>query len=199
MEDKKLEIIERATSVYMRNGIKSVTMEDLARELGISKKTIYKYFEDKNHLVRSIIASKISFEKEMCQNCRDLSDNAIEEMIAVNKSVVENIGQINPSVFYDLQKYHIDAWKIIDDHKWNFVLDMMIENIKRGINEGIYRTDLNHEIIGRQYVVSTDMIMNPDIFPWPTFKIDSLFSEITRFQLNGMANEKGRLILNKAL
>lgn len=199
MEDKKLEIIERATSVYMRNGIKSVTMEDLARELGISKKTIYKYFEDKNHLVRSIIASKISFEKEMCQNCRDLSDNAIEEMIAVNKSVVENIGQINPSVFYDLQKYHIDAWKIIDDHKWNFVLDMMIENIKRGINEGIYRTDLNHEIIGRQYVVSTDMIMNPDIFPWPTFKIDSLFSEIMRFQLNGMANEKGRLILNKAL
>ncbi len=199
MEDKKTEIIDRTSAVYMRNGIKSVTMDDLARELGISKKTIYKHFEDKDDLVFSIIKKKISEEKQMCQISRDQSSNAIEEMIAVNKSVVENIGQINPSVFYDLQKYHIDSWKIIDNHKWNFVLEMMINNINRGKNEGVYRDDINPEIIGRQYVVSTDMIMNPEIFPWPAFKVDNLFNEIMRFQLNGMVNEKGRIILNKAL
>ncbi len=199
MEEKKAEIIERTTMVYMRNGIKSVTMDDLARELGISKKTIYKHFEDKDHLVCSIIENKIKMEKEMCNNCTTASENALEEMLAVSKSVVENIGNINPSVFYDLQKYHIDAWKIIDEHKWNFVLQMMIENIKRGIDENIYRSDLNFEIIGRQYVVATDMIMNHEIYPWPTFKIDELFEEVMRFQLNGMVNENGRKILNKAL
>ncbi len=199
MENKKHEIIERATMVYMRNGIKSVTMDDLARELGISKKTIYKFFEDKNHLVRSIIKNKIEMEKVMCENCSFASINAIDEMIAVNKSVVENIGNINPSVFYDLQKYHADAWKLIDDHKWNYVLQMMKNNIKRGIDEGIYRSNLDIEIIGRQYVVATDTIMNPDIFPWPTFKIDELFEELMRFQLNGMVNENGRKILKEAI
>ena len=174
-------------------------MDDLARELGISKKTIYKYFDDKDHLVYSILENKIEMEKETCHGCTVNSENAVEEMIAVSKSVIENIGNINPSVFYDLQKYHIDAWKIINDHKWDYVLNMMMTNIKRGIEEKIYRSDINEEIIGRQYVVVTDMIMNPDIFPWPTFKIDELFDEVIRFQLNGMVNEAGRKILNKAL
>lgn len=199
MEGKKDEIIERTTMVYMRNGIKSVTMDDLARELGISKKTIYKYFDDKDHLVCTIIENKVKIDETMCKTCTVSSKDAIDEMLAVSRSVVEHIGNINPSVFYDLQKYHIDAWKIINDHKWNFVLRMMKKNIERGIEENIYRSDLNIEIIGRQYIVTTDMIMNPEIFPWPTFKIDELFEEVMRFQLNGMVNENGRTILNKTL
>ena len=103
------------------------------------------------------------------------------------------------SFFLDLQKHFPEAWGIIKRHKWDFVLATIQENIKRGISEGLYRKDINPIIIGRQYVVSMDMIMNPEIFPWSEFRFEDLFTEVMRFQLNGMANEKGRELLKKTL
>ncbi len=199
MDEKKLEMLERATSVYMKYGIKSVTMDDLARELGISKKTIYKLFKDKNELIAEMIRMKVEMEQAVCCNCTIQSENAIDDLLQITKLVTENIGNINPTVFFDLKKYHPDAWAIIERHKWEFVLETITNNIKRGIEEGIYRKEINPTIIGRMYVVSIDMIMNPEIFPWPEFQFEDLFREIVRFQLNGMANEEGQKLLKKAL
>ena len=128
MDEKRLEILERATSVYMKFGIKSVTMDDLARELGISKKTIYKYFDDKNDLVKSIIEMKVEMDRAVCINCQQQSENAIDGLINVSKFVVEHVGNVNPTVFYDLQKYYKEAWKIMEKHKWEFVLSMIRQN-----------------------------------------------------------------------
>jgi len=123
MDEKKLEILERAAAVYMKYGIKSVTMDDLARELGISKKTIYKFFSDKNELVSAIISMKVEMEQAVCSGCAQHAENAIESMMSVTKVVTENIGNINPTVFYDLEKYHSEAWGVIEKHKWSFVLN----------------------------------------------------------------------------
>ena len=199
MDEKRLEILERVSIIYMKYGIKSITMDDLARELAISKKTIYRYFKDKNQLVHSIIEMKIKMDQAICTNNAQQSISAIEEMFSVMRFVMENIGNINPTVFYDLQKYHPHTWKVIEDHKWIFVLNMITKNIERGIKEGVYRKNLITTIIAKQYVVSTDMIMNPSIFPWPEFQFDVLFKEIMEFQLNGMVNEKGRILLSKSL
>ena len=139
MDEKKLEILERASAVYMKFGIKSVTMDDLSRELGVSKKTIYKYFADKNDLVKLIIEMKVQMDQAVCINCSNQSENAIEDLINVSKFVIEHVGNVNPTVFYDLQKHYKDAWNIIEKHKWEFVLSMIKDNIERGIKEGIYR------------------------------------------------------------
>lgn len=199
MDEKRLEILERVSSIYMKYGIKSITMDDLARELAISKKTIYLYFKDKNQLVHAIIEMKITMEQAICTNNAQQSTSAIDEMFLVTRSVMENMGNINPTVFYDLQKFHPQTWRIIEDHKWVFVLNMITNNIERGINEGVYRKNLITSIIARQYVASIDMTMNVAIFPWPAFQFDVLFKEIMKFQLNGMANEKGRILLSKSL
>lgn len=199
MDEKALEILERATQVYMKYGIKSVTMDDLARELTISKKTIYKYFSDKPELVKAMIDMKMEMDQAICANSAQQSENAILEMLDISKFVIENIGSINPTVFYDLQKFYPEAWKVIEEHKWGFVLNMITVNIKRGIKEGLYRENLNPKIIGKQYVVATDMITNSNVFPWPEFKFEELFKEIMRFQLNGLVNDQGRKFLKEAI
>lgn len=199
MDEKRLEILERASAVFMKYGIKSVTMDDLSRELGMSKKTIYKYFTDKNDLVKAIIELKVEMEKAVCLNCQQQSENAIDNLITLSQLVVEHIGNINPTVFYDLSKHFPDAWTYLQNYKWEFVLNLTRENIERGIKEGIYREDLDVEIISRIYVGTTDFILGGEVFAWPEFKFQEVFQEFIQFTIRGMANEKGIKYLNNRL
>lgn len=199
MDEKKIELLERSAQVFMRLGIKSVTMDDLARELGVSKKTFYKYFDDKTALVNEIIGFKIQLDQSLCQGAACDCENAIAELFQVSRLVIEHIGNINPSVFYDLKKFYPEASDMLDKHKWNFVLNMIKANISRGIAEGIYRENLDVEVISRLYVASSDIIISGQIFQWPEFKFDRLFTEFFRFQVRGLANDKGIEYLKKQL
>lgn len=199
MEEKRTEILERASVVFMKNGIRSVTMSDLAKELGISKKTIYKYFEDKNDLIYSIIELKIEMDKALCTNCSSQAHNAIEDLYALSKFIVEQIGNVNPNVFYDLKKYHSEAWQIINTHKWDFVLSMILKNIQRGKKEGLYRKEMDEQIISRLYIGATELIVSGGVFPWPDFKFEHLFSEMIHFHIKGMINEKGEQYLKQRI
>lgn len=199
MDEKKLEILERASAVYLKFGIKSVTMDDLARELSISKKTIYKYFNDKNDLVKSIIEMKVEMDSAVCSNTALQADNAIDELITVSQLVIEQFNNFNPSVFFDIQKFHKEAWDIIVQHKATFVFNMIKQNIERGIEEKIYRENLNPKIAAKLYVASSDAAMNSEIFPWPDFKFQDVFIEMIRLHINGMANDTGRAYLKQKL
>ncbi len=199
MDEKKLEILERASAVYLKFGIKSVTMDDLARELSISKKTIYKYFNDKNDLVKSIIEMKVQMDSAVCSNTSLQADNAIDELIQVSQVVIEQFNDFNPTVFFDIQKFHKEAWDIIVQHKASFVLNMIKQNIERGIKEKIYRENLNPMIAAKLYVASSDASMNSEMFPWPEFKFQEIFIEMIRLHINGMANDTGRAYLKQKL
>ena len=199
MDEKKLEIIERASFVYMKYGVKSVTMDDLARELGTSKKTIYKYFKDKQELINEIISIKVEMDSSVCGNCIQKSENAIDELIKISQLVIEQFRNVNPTVFFDLRKYHPDAWSKIEEHKWKFVRTIIYENVERGMRENIYRNDLNPDIIANLYVSTTDNVMNGEIFPWPAYKFQEVFFEMIQLYINGMSNDKGKAYLKKRL
>ena len=191
MDQKKLELLERSSAVFMKYGLKSVTMDDLCREIGVSKKTIYKYFEDKNALVMTIIQFKIELDKQACKICVNSADNAIESLVNISKIVIEQLGNVNPSVFLDLRKHYPAAWKLMKDHKWEFVLDNIRENIIRGKSENLYRENLNPEIISRYYVSSMDTIMDGQVYPYPEFKTDEILAEVLKFHIRGLANDDG--------
>lgn len=192
MDKKKLDIIERSSLIYLKYGIKSVTMDDLANHLGISKKTIYKYFEDKNDLLNTMIKRTLNFEEKMCFKIQSHSDNALEALIQISRMVIERLNNVNPAIFYDLQKHHNEAWQILEKHKWDFVLSAINANIKRGIEEKYYRDNLNVEIISRLYIATIDTIMNPEIYKWPEFQFQELYKEIMCFQFHGLVNENGK-------
>jgi TetR/AcrR family transcriptional regulator, cholesterol catabolism regulator len=199
MELKQLEIIERSTQLFLRYGVKSVTMDDVAKELGVSKKTLYVHFNDKNELVKAILRAKIQLDRDFCCLKRQEAENAIDELFQISKFVLEQVGNINPVVFYDLKKYHPEGWQIMVEHKWGFILNSIRENIDRGIKEGIYRDNLDKEIVARLYVASTDVIMGGEVFPWPEFRFDQVFIETLRFHIRGMANEKGMNYLKERI
>lgn len=192
MDKKKLDIIERSSLIFLKYGIKSVTMDELASQLGMSKKTIYKYFEDKNELINTIIERSLNFEEKMCFKIQGKSENALEALVEISRMVIQRLNNVNPTIFFDLQKHHNDAWQTLEKHKWNFVLDVIRSNINRGINEKLYRDDLNVEVIARLYISTIETIMNPEIYDWPNFQFQELFKEIMRFQFHGLVNENGR-------
>ena len=92
--------------------------------------------------------------------------------------VIQRLNNVNPTIFFDLQKHHNEAWQILEKHKWNFVLNAVRSNLNRGINEKLYRDDLNVEIIARLYIATIDTIMNPEVYDWPNFQFQELFKEI---------------------
>ncbi len=191
MDEKQIEIISKASDIFMKYGIKSVTMDDLARELSISKKTIYKYFEDKKELVRSIVATKIELDKASCNIIINQCENAIDELIQISKSIKENFGNIHSSVFFDLQKYHQDAWRMMQQHKQEFVHQQIMDNMNRGMGEGLYRSNIKTDVIAFVYVNTIDTIFEKISSSNLDHAVSEIFVEIIRFLIRGIASETG--------
>ncbi|TXB63928.1 TetR/AcrR family transcriptional regulator [Vicingus serpentipes] len=197
--DKHHHVIAEITKLFMKLGIKSLTMEDIARHVGISKKTLYLFVSDKNDLVKKGISLMIEHEKQTLSSAREESVNAIDELIGVTKCVSSEIGEIHPSVIFDLQKYHPEAWKLLENHKKAFIHSMMLDNLKRGIKEGYYRENINPEIIANIYIGMVDNILNPENPINKTLSIDKMHTEIIRYHIRGIANDKGLTYLKEAL
>ncbi len=191
MIEKNKDILDRSAAVFLRLGLRSVTMNDLSSELGISKKTLYKHFTDKDSLVNSIIDLKLENDRAICLNSIENTENAIDALFLISKSVCENVAAVNPTVFYDLRKHYQSAWQKVCDHKMTFVYKMILKNIERGIKEGLYRKDMNGDIIARLFISYGDVIMSGEIFPWPEFNYDSVYLESTRFHIHGMVSSIG--------
>jgi len=198
-EQKKLEIAERSTELFMKSGIKSVTMDDLARHLGMSKKTIYKFFKDKKELVRTIIMLNVAEDKKVCLETEQTAENAIDQMILIAKFISSSFTAVHSSVFYDLQKYHKDAWDLMDEHKSVFVRSHIEKNIERGIQEGLYRSDIKSDIIAVAYIASMDTIFSGVSFSSKQYSVSDIFVEIIRFLIRGITNEKGLAYLKQRI
>jgi TetR/AcrR family transcriptional regulator, cholesterol catabolism regulator len=199
MEKEQLILLEQITQLFLRFGIRSLTMDDIARELGISKKTLYRYFEDKKDLVRKVIEIFIEFDKGLVLQLRDRKVNAVDEMMEICTHISQKITEVHPSVFYDLQKYHADAWKIYNDYKQDFIFNCIAENIRKGIEEGFYRENLNVEIIAKLYISRIDLFINPELFPPGEISFKNLIFEAIKYHVFGIASEKGAKYLNKKL
>ena len=136
MDEKGIEILGKTAHLFMRLGIKSMTMDDIARQLGVSKKTLYLYVSDKNDLVVKVMQQIVQHEKDFSNHLCEIHDNSIDMLFALSKDVAQKFGQMHPSINYDMQKYHPEAWKIYEDFRTTFIADCIKENLERGINQG---------------------------------------------------------------
>lgn len=199
MEDKKVEIINNSSGLFMQFGVRAVTMDDLAKYLGVSKKTFYKYFKDKNDLVMQILKAKINEDTEVCKDCVVKSENAIDELIMISKFVSEMFKGVHSSVFYDLRKYHRNAWDIIHEHKNGFVKEQIRNNIDRGLKESLYRKNINKEIVSTVYMASMDSVFDGVTYANTKLHLSEILLELIRFQIRGMVNENGLEYLKERL
>lgn len=191
IDEKFIEILEKAGKVFMRYGIKSVTMDDIARELKISKKTLYKYVSDKQDLVHKVMMGYIQMEEMACSETFSNAENAIDALIKLSKHISKEILDIHPSIYYDLEKYYPDGWDVLVKHKNEFILSCMTNNIDQGKKEGLYRDNINADIVARIYVHNVDAIFAGTVFSDTEYDYATIFFESMRYHLRGICSDKG--------
>ena len=199
MEEKAVEIIQKSVSLFMKYGIKSVTMDDVAKELMISKKTLYKYFKNKNELVKATVEMDCGQDECIIDSIINKSENAIDQIIEIAKVMSVRLKDIHPSIIYDMQKYYPEAWIVFENHKKIFVFNEIEGNLKRGISEGFYRDNLNVEIIARLFSEKIDTVINGEIFPPEQYNFSEVYLEMIRYHIRGIASDKGVQYLTKRI
>ena len=191
MDEKKREIVAQATDVYMRLGIKSVTMDEMARQLGVSKKTLYQYVSDKNDLVMQCILMSHEQEEKVIENILLTQTDAIDQLVAITSFIVSQFQQVHPSIIFDLNKYHPSVVKEMNCHRDEFVCGCIRTNLELGIAQGVYRENLNAEIISMMHMSMIDSLLNGSMQQASKMKPVDVYSEFVRYHIRGIASEKG--------
>jgi hypothetical protein len=192
-------ILQAAHRLMSSYGVRSITMDDLAADLGISKKTIYKTFDDKDAIVDAVVQmvlgnNRLSFEQDLKK-----AENAVHEMILSLNRLMEMLDSMNASVLFDLRKYHPGAYLAIQRHQQEFLFDKMKGNLLRGIREGYYRTEINPDIIARYRVESMMLPFNPEFSKATRSSLAELESEILQHYLFGLVTPLGYKAVQKYL
>ena len=191
MEEKEKNILEQVSSLYQKYGIKSVTMDDVAKEIGISKKTLYEYFSDKTDLVKKflefhICRIRVVFEKE-----KDDQRNAIDHLLDISRIIIAFLKNFNPAIHYDLQKYYPEVFRSLFEYKRTHMYNSVKDNLLRGMKEGLYRSDLNAEIIATIYVSRIEASWDSHFLLINEYSTTELFTEMFTYHIRGIASKKG--------
>lgn len=195
--DPKERILKGAEELFFQYGIKSITMDDIAKHLTISKKTIYQYFSDKDEVVHTLMKASLDKDIHDFTCIHNECKNIIDEIFAIMKHMGEIFGKINPIIFYDLQKYHPKSWKLFLDFKSDFILKMVESAVIKGINDGHVRKDINPKILAILRMEEIEMGFNPAVFPHDKFKMLEVQLAMTEHFLYGICTLKGHKLINK--
>jgi len=190
-------ILEKATELFMRYGIRSVSMDDIAAQLGISKKTIYLSFADKDELVDAMVDGDINKMQAECDRCQHQSGNAIEEIFLTMEMIQMHMQNMNPMLLYDLQKFHFRSFQKFMAHKNSYLLDIIRQNMEKGIREGLYRKNLHTDILSRFRLETLMIPFNMDQFPPGKYNLVEVTRVILEHFLFGLASEKGYQMILK--
>ncbi|MFD3001329.1 TetR/AcrR family transcriptional regulator [Pontibacter toksunensis] len=195
--DIRSKILEAAFGMFCQRGIKSVSMDDIAQHLAMSKKTLYKWFKNKDQVVYEALANYLQFVEKVCQSDVERAGNAIEELFHAMEMTKKIFTSIHPSIFHDLQKYHRDSWALWKQHKTGYILELIKQNMYRGMKEGLFRQDLDVETIARLRLVMIEMPFDAELFPPYEFNIAKVQKDSLEHYMLGIATLKGHKLINE--
>ena len=186
-----LEILHGASELFMKYGVKSITMDEIARHLSVSKKTIYQHFADKDELVITFTRFVLQQQQGEISAIEDKNVDVMVGLYGLSEFMRTKVCNINPSLLFDLKKYFPAAWKIFSDHKRNFLKNHVKGFITRGVAEGYFRTDVDIEIIARMRMEQVEMCFNQDVFPTEEFGMDEIHVQLFEHFVYGICTIKG--------
>src|SRR5688572_29685237 len=195
--DVKDKILKGAEELFTRYGVRSISMDDIARHLAVSKKTLYQHFADKEDIVTMACTNHIARTTLEINEIQQTSKNAIEELSRLSVCLKRNMQDMNPSLLFDLQKYHPKAWAVWINHKNKFIRESVVRNLKQGIEEGYFRPDMDPEVIAAVRLEMVQLAFNEEIFPRERFKLPEVQMQIFDHFVFGLLTEKGRKLYLK--
>lgn len=194
--EMKERIQQKANDLFRRYGVKSITMDEIATQLGASKKTLYQYFSDKDELVEAVVRETIEFAQQTCDRNKNNSKDAIHELFQAMDLVQQIFSDMNPAMMYDLERFYPQSYKIFLDHKNKYLFEIIKSNLRRGIEEELYRPEINIDIIAKFRLEGMMIAFNQDVYPASKFNLVELHAAIIEHFLFGVASMKGyKLIL----
>jgi len=189
-------ILETATDMFLNLGFKSVTMDDIASHMGISKKTIYTHYENKTQLVKACTQNLFCTVSEGIDQICSQEQNPIEELYEIKKFAMYHLKDEKSSPQYQLQKYYPKIYDEMRNRQYDLMQECTVQNIRKGIESGIYRENLNVPFISRIYFSGVTSIKDNKLFPAHKFPKASLMDDYLEYHLRGIVTPKGRRILN---
>lgn len=187
--------LKRVEDLFLRYGMRSLTMDDVARELAISKKTLYQFVDNKEDLVMKVMERHIGEDCQKAEALHEASTDAIDELLRVAEYNSVDFGRMKSNVIYELQRFFPSAWEKIQEYNWGFMYKVVLENLEWGIRDGLYRTDFDPDIVARMHIASVFTVFDERIFPKPPYNLELLFREYMLHYLHGIISEKGREVL----
>lgn len=184
-------ILEISKDLFLNLGFKSVTMDEIASNLGVSKKTIYKYFKNKTDLVAGV--TDYMFNAICCgiDGVCGQKLNPIEEIFSIKRLVMDHLKDEKSSPQYQLQKYYPKIFASLKHKQFQVMQNTIKENLDRGENLGLYRNNLNKDFIARIYFYGMVGIKDREIFPLANFSTNELMNNYLEYHLRGISTEKG--------
>ena len=193
----KERIINEAFGLFVKFGIRSVTMDQIAGQLGISKRTLYENFREKNELLEEGIEHFRLIMQNEAMEIINRSDNVIESLYFIGKHGEEMRKRVNPLFFVDIRKYYPEIHSRISDRSRNKQYSIMLTMIRKGINDGVFKKGLNPEIVNEFWHEIMNIFMNEEIFPRNQYSEDDLLKNMIMPYLLGLSTEKGQALINK--
>jgi AcrR family transcriptional regulator len=191
MNDELTTILKKVHQLYRKYGIRSVTMDDVSHELGISKKTLYQYVHDKDDLVHKVVEMEISERKErMNITCND-NKNAIEQLLEIARCINTMLKDYSAASEYDLKKYYPDLYIKVRELRRNHIFGFIFDNLKKGIEEGLYRAEIKLDTISRLNVSLIDNMVDSEVISISEFMDPQFFNEFFTYHIRGIVNARG--------
>jgi AcrR family transcriptional regulator len=190
--DRILGISEK---LFLKHGARRITMDDIALDAGISKKTLYQHFDDKHALIFQVTKGLLLRIEAQIDYCSKHSNNALDEMIQLMECTSEVFRNINPIMLFDLHDHFPRSWKLYQKHKKTYLQMSVASNIKRGIREKLYRSDIDPDIVAMIRLAQMDSLFNAEMMPIKKNDFLRLREQTTMMFLHGLLSDQGRDML----
>jgi AcrR family transcriptional regulator len=189
----KNRILESAKDNFFSNGFSKLTMEDFAHSMGMSKKTIYKFFPGKDDIVKAITHEKMHAIHHQCECFRN--DNSMEFIDRIKSTInfiTSEMQQMKPQFYLDVQRTMPDLWKEIDNFRNEKVMNDFALMVKQGVDLGIFRSDVNVQVFVLMYATAMRNIINPEVLSHLPINISQAYQSAVTVFFEGMMTDEGR-------
>ena len=196
-ETMQTKILFKARDLMLQSVLRQVTMDDLAHQLGISKKTIYQYYKDKDDLVKAVVNLELKDHELICKDCKSKAENAIHEMFLLMENMKAMTQTMNPNSMMELEKHFSSSFDMIKNHKDEFLFSLIKQNLMKVIEEGCYRKDLDIDIISKFRLETVFIPFNLHLFPLNKFNSIEVHTQLMEHFVYGLMTVKGHELMNQ--